>query len=321
LTIINQSQARVCKNISGLSGNESMKRNHTPMQHHRRRLRAKADPGAACATCQPTGEPSLRASSYKNNNCEYCEAKLYAGLSGKQVKELDGRLGLCRSEPRHALFRAGDPSKYLYVVREGQLKLTRTDIDGHEHLLNLVGPGYFLGFDTIGNPTYSYSAETLTPTVFCRIKHEDIVWLLAEAPKASLNILLAVNEQLAQARNMIRALGQKTAIEKVAALLLSLYPPSAAGGSGKAGALHLSRQEMAEILGLTVETVSRIMAELRRQGIIDAPRGHIVVSARARLQVLAGELLATHPSRKKSPSHRKQPPRRDRDRGQNLRLS
>lgn len=291
------------------------------MTRRERGGRTEARAGSSCATCQPTGEPGPQTSSYKNNNCEYCEAKLYAGLSGKQVKELDGRLGLCRSGPRQILFRAGDPSKYLYVVREGQVKLTRTDIDGHEHLLNLVGPGYFLGFDAIGNPTYSYSAETLTPTVFCRIKHDDIVWLLAEAPQVALNILLAVNEQLAQARNMIRALGQKTAIEKVAALLLSLYPPDTEGGSGKAGALHLSRQEMAEILGLTVETVSRIMAELRRQGIINAPRGRIVVSARARLQALAGDPLVTPPSRKKSPSQRKQPSRRDRDRGLNLRLS
>jgi len=291
------------------------------MTRRRRGERTEARAGSSCATCQPTGEPDRQTASYKNNNCEYCEAKLYAGLSGKQVKELDGRLGLCRSEPRHTLFRAGNPSKYLYVVREGQVKLTRTDIDGHEHLLNLVGPGYFLGFDAIGNSAYSYSAETLTPTVFCRIKHDDIVWLLAEAPQVSLNILLAVNEQLAQARNMIRALGQKTAIEKVAALLLSLYPPSAAGGSGQAGALHLSRQEMAQILGLTVETVSRIMAALRRKGIIHAPRGRIVVSARARLEALAGDPLVTPRLRKKSRSHRKQPPRRDRDRGQNLRLS
>ena len=291
------------------------------MTRKRRGGRTAVRAASACATCQPTAEPDTQTASYKNNNCEYCEAKLYAGLSGKQVKELDGRLGLCRSGPRQILFRAGDPSKYLYVVREGQLKLTRTDIDGHEHLLNLVGPGYFLGFDAIGNSAYSYSAETLTPTVFCRIKHDDIVWLLAEAPQVSLNILLAVNEQLAQARNMIRALGQKTAIEKVAALLLSLYPPSAAGGSGQAGALHLSRQEMAQILGLTVETVSRIMAALRRKGIIHAPRGRIVVSARARLEALAGDPLVTPRSRKKSRSHRKQPPRRDRDRGQNLRLS
>jgi CRP/FNR family transcriptional regulator len=275
------------------------------MQHPARRCRTKAGSGsgAACA-CQPSGEPRLPAAPYDSNNCEYCEAKLYAGLSGRQVKELDGRLGLCRSEPRHTLFRAGDPSKYLYVVREGQVKLTRTDIDGREHLLNLVGPGYFLGFDTIGNSAYSYSAETLTPTVFCRIKHVDIVWLLAEAPQVSLNILLAVNEQLAQARNLIHVLGQKTAVEKVAALLLSLVPPE---NHGAETTLHLSRIDMSVLLGLTVETVSRIMAELSREGIIHAPRGRIVIRARKRLKALAGEPLRLNQSGK--PGLRRRPGR------------
>ena len=100
------------------------------MTRRRHGARTTARAASSCATCQPAGEPGPQTSSYNNNNCEYCEAKLYAGLSDRQVKELDGRLGLCRSEPRHMLFRAGDPSKYLYVVREGQLKLTRTDIDG-----------------------------------------------------------------------------------------------------------------------------------------------------------------------------------------------
>jgi CRP/FNR family transcriptional regulator len=270
------------------------------MTRKSRNGRAQA-PAASCPTCQPTGEPGRQASSYNSNNCEYCEAKLYAGLSGRQVKELDGRLGLCRSEPRHTLFRAGDSSKYLYVVREGQVKLTRTDIDGREHLLNLVGPGYFLGFDTIGNSAYSYNAETLTPTVFCRIRHDDIVWLLKEAPQVSLNILLAVNEQLAQARNLIHVLGQKTAVEKVAALLLSLVPPQ---NHGAETPLHLSRIDMSVLLGLTVETVSRIMAELSREGIIHAPRGRIVVRARKRLKALAGEPLGLAPSGKPSPRRR-----------------
>jgi CRP/FNR family transcriptional regulator, anaerobic regulatory protein len=271
------------------------------MTRKRRNGSTQARAGSACPTCQPSGEPARKTYSYDSNNCEYCEAKLYAGLSGRQVKELDGRLGLCRSEPRHTLFRAGDPSKYLYVVREGQVKLTRTDIDGREHLLNLVGPGYFLGFDTIGNSAYSYNAETLTPTVFCRIKHDDIVWLLAEAPQVSLNILLAVNEQLAQARNLIHVLGQKTAVEKVAALLLSLVPPQ---NHGAETTLHMSRIDMSVLLGLTVETVSRIMAELSREGIIHAPRGRIVVRARKRLKALAGEPLGLTPSGKPSPRRR-----------------
>ena len=133
----------------------------------------------------------------------------------------------------------------------------------------------------------------------------------------SLNVLLAVNEQLAQARNMIRALGQKTAVEKVSALLLNLFPQN---GTGKAkAALHLSRHEIAELLGLTVETVSRIMAELRRKGIIHAPRGRIVISARERLETLAGQPVKK-PSGKSASRRSPRQPRQRRE-PQILRLS
>ena len=204
------------------------------------------------------------------------------------MNEIRGHLSYSQRDPREMLFRAGDPSTYLFVIREGQVKLTRTDINGHAHLISLVGAGYFLGFDTIGNPLYSYSAETLAPTVFCRIRHSDMLRIIKQYPKVSLNVLLAVNEQLALARNLIRVLGQKSATEKVAALLLGLIPPHFEGEDDAAQTLHLSRIEMAEILGITVETVSRNMAKFQRQGIIDAPRGSIVIRARKRLRALAG---------------------------------
>lgn len=307
-----------------------MDRSRGTTKRRRRNARADASPVFPCAQCQPDGETPISLCLCGNRDCQFCEAKLYAGLSRKQVNEIRGCLSHCQGGPRQMLFRAGDPSTHLYVIREGQVKLTRTDIDGHDHLLNLVGPGYFLGFDTIGNPSYSYNAETLTPTVLCRIRHSDIVRLLTEEPRVSLNVLLAVNEQLAQARNLVRVLGQKTAVEKVSALLLSLYPPPTNGDSrnGKARVLYLSRQEMAKLLGLTVETVSRIMAELRRKNIIHAPRGRIVISSHARLQALAEGSPRAGLSKSKARSHRqaalspRRPhSRRKRGESQSLRLS
>ena len=205
------------------------------------------------------------------------------------MRDIRKLLSVCHIARGNVLFRSGDSSVHLYVIREGQIRLTRSDINGQERLVGLVGRGYLLGFDTIGNSHYSYSAETLTPAVLCQIRHASFVRVLEAEPRVSLNVLLAINEQLAQARNLIHTLGQKTAIEKIASLLLNLYPSTDSRESGEPIALHLSRREMARILGLTVETVSRFMAALRRQGIIDAPPRHIVIRARARLQALAGD--------------------------------
>jgi len=119
--------------------------------------------------------------------------------------------------------------------------------------------------------------------------------VLAKNSKVSLNVLLAITEQLAQARTLIQVLGQKTALEKVAALLLNLLPHKTDDKAGKTQKLHLSRNEMAEILGITVETVSRIMAQFKREAIIKAPRGSISIRKRKRLEALAGSPLQSGP--------------------------
>lgn len=227
----------------------------------------------------------------ERGQCTYCEGVLYSGLSEEETAEVRGLLSLSTSEPHAVLFHAGDASTHLFIIREGQVKLTAPNIKGHDYIIGLVGPGYPLGFDTIGVAEYSYTAETLTPTVLCRIEHRDLIQLLMRNPKVSLNVLWAVNEQLAHARTLIRALGQKTAVGKVASLLLDLIPAQADGEPARPTPLYLSRTEIAQILGLRGETVSRIMAELRRDRILETTHRHIVVRNRARLRLLAGRIL------------------------------
>lgn len=229
------------------------------------------------------------------DQCRYCESLLYAGLPPEETAEVRGLLSFGTSEPHTVLFHAGDASTHLFIIREGQVKLTAPNIKGQDHIIGLVGPGYPLGFDTIGVPEYSYSAETLTPTVLCRIEHRDLMQLLTHNPKVSLNVLWAVNEQLAQARTLIRVLGQKTSVGKVASLLLDLVPAEPDGEPVRPMPLYLSRSEIAQILGLRVETVSRIMAGFRRDRIVETSHRQIVVRNRARLRLLAGRILRVGP--------------------------
>lgn len=231
----------------------------------------------------------------EGDQCRYCEGVLYSGLSPEETAQVRGLLSLTTHEPHTVLFNAGDPSTDLFIIREGQVKLTAPNIKGHDHIIGLVGSGYPLGFDTIGVPEYSYTAETLTPAVLCRIEHRDLMQLLMRNPKVSLNVLWAVNEQLAHARTLIRVLGQKTSVGKVASLLLDLIPAQADGEPARPTSLYLSRSEIAQILGLRVETVSRIMAELRRDRILETSHRQIIVRNRARLRLLAGRILRLGP--------------------------
>lgn len=96
-------------------------------------------------------------------------------------------------------------------------------------------------------------------------------------------------------RALIRVLGQKTSVGKVASLLLDLLPAEPDGEPARPTPLYLSRAEIAQILGLRVETVSRIMAELRRDRVLQTSHRQIVVRNRARLRLLAGRILRVGP--------------------------
>lgn len=224
------------------------------------------------------------------DECVLCEAQLYDGLTPQQVCEIRGLL-IHRDYPaRTTLFREGESSGYLYLLRTGQLKLTNLSANGREQIIGIGLPGHLLGFHTMDDTAHSYTAEALTPVSVCTISRVDMEEVLRENPAVARRVIDIINEELVRARGLVRLLGRKTSVEKVAAFVLSLSPLGFRNGTPTELPLPLSRQEMADLLGLTVETVSRHMSEFKRAGIVDAPRGHVTILDADRLAALAGEL-------------------------------
>lgn len=224
----------------------------------------------------------------KLQDCILCEARLPTTLSSDQVCRIRGLLTIRNIGPREILFREGDASHYLYLLRDGHMKLTASGADGREQIIGLGVSGNVVGFDTVHDKAYAYTAKTLTPVVVCQIRHHDMIRILDENPRVSRLVVKLLNTELARAKKLIRVLGMKTSAEKVAAFITSLIPGTMGGHESDEIHLPLSRQEIADMLGITVETVSRHMAVLKREGIIDAPRNRIQILDRERLRQVAG---------------------------------
>ncbi len=225
--------------------------------------------------------------------CVLCEAHMFVGLSSAQLCEIRGLLTKHSYRPRQVLFREGEPSTHLYALRSGQAKLTTSLPDGREQILRLGVAGHLLGFEAVDDEVYPYSAEAMTNVEACGIQHKDMLRILEENPTVSLRVVHMLNEELEEAMRLIRDLGLKNAIEKVASFILSLVPIR--GPAPQELPVSLSRLEIAEMLGLTEETVSRVMTELRRDALINAPRGSIEILDYARLEALAGGLAPPDP--------------------------
>ncbi len=219
------------------------------------------------------------------DDCLLCEAKLYSGLSLEQVCRIRGLLSKRDIGAGVALFREGSPSEHLFVLREGQLKLAVVTPDGREQIIGLAVRGQMLGLSNMNERTYPYTATTLTQSKICSIRYKDMLQVLEENPHVSLRTISLLNDELARTQRLLRVIGRKTSAQKVAAFILSLAPVR--GEPRYELPLLLSREEIAAMLGLTEETVSRVMADLKRKGLIKARRRRVCILDEPQLKQLA----------------------------------
>ena len=218
--------------------------------------------------------------------CALCVEKLRDGLSHSQACDLRGLISKSTYRPREIISREGAPCEYLTVISSGQVKLTTCLSDGREQILRIAIAGHMLGFEAMNSRVSNYTAETITEVSTCQIRHADMLRILKQNPPVSMRVIARLSEELDRSQVLIRDLGLKNSTERTASFVLSMMPVN--GTEVAEVILPLSRREIAEILGLTIETVSRAMAKLRREGVISEPPGRIRIEDRARLEQIAG---------------------------------
>lgn len=167
-----------------------------------------------------------------------------------------------------ALFRAGDESDRCATLIQGVLKVVSTDADGTEHILALVHPAGFVG--ELFAPFEHHDVVALGDARLCVFSRSRITHTLSAHPRMADALLRRSQEDLYAARQLLALTGRKSAQHRVAGLILSLA--DAASHSPCHPALKfdlpLSRAEIADLLGLTIETVSRQISALERKGLI-----------------------------------------------------
>jgi CRP/FNR family transcriptional regulator, anaerobic regulatory protein len=220
------------------------------------------------------------------NACVLCEARLYPGLTAEQVCRIRNMLIRETYHAGDVLFWEADAATFLFALRDGQVKLIRSLSDGRQQIMRLSIAGQILGTEAFNDKTYNRTATALTEVNTCKIRYQDLLQVIEQNPAVSLRVIQALTHELMQAETLIRDLGLKTAPEKVATFVLTLLPPC--DNQTVEVPLLLSRREMAEMLGLTEETVSRVMAEFHRKKIIETGKGTIRLLHHALLRSLAG---------------------------------
>lgn len=174
-------------------------------------------------------------------------------------------------ETHSVVYYEGDPAKRLYELVRGSLMLYKLLPDGRRQVVEVLRPGDIFGL--ANSDEYDCTAETLTSSVVQEIDLRQV-----ERSQELQGILTkSLTKQMRVLHEHAVLLGRKSAVERVASFLMHMVPDR--GGLGCTGPvdeendsfdlqLHMTRQEIADYLGLTIETVSRVVSDLKRRGVI-----------------------------------------------------
>ena len=166
------------------------------------------------------------------------------------------------------LYRSGDALSAIYAVKCGSIKTLIASSDGEEQITGFFMPGELLGFDGLDDG-HSCTAVTLEHTILCKMPTTSVDQLAGQIPGLRRELFRMMSRKLNQEQSMLFLLGQRSADERVAAFLLSLSVRMQRRGlSGKAIQLSMSRQDIANYLGMAAETVSRHLGRLTDKGVI-----------------------------------------------------
>ena len=182
----------------------------------------------------------------------------------------------------------GEPANIFFVVTAGTAKLFKLLPDGRRQIIGFVGPGQFLGLAV--SDTYAFSAEAIEPVRCCRFLRTELRTLLDDFPLMEKRLLEVASDELAAAQEQMLLLGRKTARERLASFLLMLsHQGLPCGRSRKQFKLPITHRDIADYIGLTMETISRTFTRLHTEGLIDmVSHSHMVVRDPSRLEALAG---------------------------------
>lgn len=203
-------------------------------------------------------------------NCRTCairQSVLFAGLDEADFDSIHRPIEQFSFAPGTLIYGSDAPADWIYTIRSGLVKLTQYLPDGTQRIVRLLRSSDSVGLEALLLERYEHHATALHQTEVCRIPRGIVRDLLTRRPQLFNELMSRWHRALSDSDRMITEFNTGPARHRVARLLLWLAERNGAERCDLFG-----REDLGALLGLTTETVSRTMAELKRQGYISEPR-------------------------------------------------
>lgn len=207
-------------------------------------------------------------------SCALHELCLPAGIGRDDLARLDSTVRDRRAlDQGGTLYRDGDSFQALYVVRSGSLKSFALNEAGEVQILGFHLPGEIVGFDALATDRHVSHAEALEPSSICELPYARLQQVTIEVPALHRQLMRVISREMVEEHRHTVMMGRQQAQEQLAIFLKNLtdrYQRLQRNGSTLT--LPMSRYDIANYLGLVVETVSRLFSRMKEMGVLEVDR-------------------------------------------------
>lgn len=213
---------------------------------------------------------------------------IFRDLTPDAMHELETTTTMITCKPGRVFYRADDPAEVLFILKQGEVTISRTTEDGKRLITTTVHAGTVFGeMPFLGQRLQHAQAEALTESLICVMSHRDVDELLARHPCIALRIVEVLSKRLDAAETRLEEMAFKGLHERLACLLVQLATER--DWRGRPVAVGLTHQHFAELLGTYRETVSAALTTFRDEGLIQTGRKRITLLRPDALREIAGQ--------------------------------
>jgi CRP/FNR family transcriptional regulator len=211
---------------------------------------------------------------------------LFKNLSDDELKELEPYLVTAKYGKKMDIFAEGEQPEWFYIVSKGKVKITKLSHDGKEIILEIISPhDIFGGVAVLRNFPYPANAVAMEDSEVIKISRSNLMRLVDRFPNLMYCIALQLGDRMKSSYDSLKNIALERVEARIAALLLKL--------AGKVGVetsegvmidMRLTKQDVADMVGTTVETSIRTFSKFKKEGLVSDSDGKFVIRNRERLQ-------------------------------------
>jgi CRP-like cAMP-binding protein len=215
--------------------------------------------------------------------------EIFDKLSDEELQEIEPYIQEVSFKKKEIIFGEGDSPEWFYILKSGKVKITKYSTDGKEIILEVISPReMFGGVAVIRGFPYPGNAIAMDDTITIRMSRRNLLRLLDRFPNLMHCIALQIGDRMKDSYDTLKNIALERVEARIASLLLKLADK--VGKETPAGLMvdmRLTKQDVADMVGTTVETSIRTFSKLKKKGIIEDSEGRVVIKDRASLESLS----------------------------------